>query len=334
MNDLFKDDFFVDCRAKSTRLQSEQHVEWSPYDASSANVVAGITVAKDLACIVVIGVDSYDSIQHMESVMVTFTDGRAFRSVPYFNRWRNEFVLHDDNLEMGALERVLSDLCTKWRVQHIGYDPSQIPDGIRDRRAVAVDPAHAEAALQGVNDTMLDCGDGHLYPQDSAKEYMWENLPQKSAIETYAGGKFEVRRRVFPQSGLVARGRYDIVLAFVNAVAAAHIVAKVPVTNDELSRYESKRKQIDEGQRKQIAAYWESLPPELLVLVEDRSINGNRRLRMKDALPLLNSEKVRFIEIDDWSRGNELRQLYAWTGYKPITIYDDKGLEIETVRFD
>jgi hypothetical protein len=48
----------------------------------------GINLTKDLACIVV--VEMFGSVRLREFVMYTFADGRAFRSVPYFNRWRPE----------------------------------------------------------------------------------------------------------------------------------------------------------------------------------------------------------------------------------------------------
>ena len=78
---------------------------------------AGVTVTKDLACIAVSG-------ETVEIFMYTFTDGRAFRSVPYFNRWRPEFVLHDNDLEDGAFGRALMDICEKFGICSIGYDPA------------------------------------------------------------------------------------------------------------------------------------------------------------------------------------------------------------------
>jgi hypothetical protein len=53
-----------------------------------------------------------------------------------------------------------------------------------------------------------------------------------------------------------------------------------------------------------------------------------RTLSMADALPLLKSEQVKFYSLQPgW-------QHLAWTGYKPIDIVDERGVVIETVRFD
>jgi hypothetical protein len=279
------------------------------------NLCAGVTVTKDLACIAVVGNEK------REVFMYTYNDGRAFRSVPYFNRWRPEFVLHDDDLEDGAFGRALMDICEKFGILAIGYDSAQTK--ILDRRAIAFekDSVDVEIALSLMNDE-------RLFSQDSAKEYMWNSLPTECSVRTDDRGvKYEVIERVFPHGDLVARGRYDAVQALAYAFAA-RFEHRLRVEQTTERRQQQKQQQIVEGQRKQITEYWESLPAEALVLVDDSRLPGMRTLSMADALPLLKSEQVKFYSLQPgW-------QHLAWTGYKPIDIVDERGVVIETVRFD
>jgi hypothetical protein len=263
----------------------------------------GVTVTKDLACIAVIGVrvsvDYAVSIEQRELIMFTFTDGRAFRSVPYFNRWRPEFVLHDDNIEDIEFGRSLCDVCDKWGAVAVGYDPNQTK--ILSRNAVAVEKssAYAEDALLKLNLAAQEFS-GSLFAKDSAKEYMWQSLP------TLAG------TRVFPNGELLARGRYDSTHALVNAVAAALNVYEIPTAEERAAANEKWKAEQQKGiveQRRQIEEYWESLPPQALVYVNDAVGGMERYITMEVALPLLKSETVRFAALaHGWKQ-------YAWRGW-------------------
>ena len=141
----------------------------------------GVTITKDLACVAVVAVRVSDvdyavSIEPRELVMFTFTDGRAFRSVPYFNSWRPEFTLHDNNIEEVEFGRSLADICDRWYAVAVGFDPSQTKLLSRNAVAVEKNSANAEDALLKLNHTAQDFS-GRLFSKDSAKEYMWQSLP-------------------------------------------------------------------------------------------------------------------------------------------------------------
>jgi hypothetical protein len=219
--------------------------------------------------------------------------------VPYFNRWRPEFVLHDDNIEDIEFGRSLCDVCDKWAAVAVGYDPNQTK--LLSRNAVAIEKssAHAEGALLKLNLAAQEFS-GSLFPKDSAKEYMWQSLPTLAGI------------RVFPNGELLARGRYDSTHALVNAVAAALSVHKIPTAEERAAasaRWKADQHGLLLEQRRQIEEYWESLPPQALVYVDDVMGGMRRRITMEIALPLLKKETVRFVTLDHgWKQ-------YAWLGF-------------------
>jgi hypothetical protein len=300
------DPIFVDLRTRAEERRDPNFI--------------GVTITKDLACVAVVGVRVSDldysvSIEQRETIMFTFTDGRAFRSVPYFNSWRAEFTLHDNNIEDVEFGRSLADICDKWSAIAVGYDPDQTK--LMSRSAVAIDKtsAHAEDALLKLNARAQEFG-GILFPKDSAKEYMWQSLPTLNGL------------RVFPTGDLLARGRYDSTHAVVNALAAALSVYKIP-SPAEIADAVAQRKAYQQrklcDQRRQVEEYWESLPSQAVVLVENSIVHdggfsrfdAQRRMTMAEALPLLKAEKVRFVRLEcGWTQ-------YAWRGFKPVAISDD-----------
>lgn len=157
---------------------------------------------------------------------------------------------------------------------------------------------YAEQALLKLNASAQEFG--CLFPKASAKEYMWQSLPTRDGV------------RVFPNGDLLARGRYDSTQALVNAIAVAMAAYKIP-TAEEIKAANEKFRRDEQGklleQRRQIEKYWESIPPQAQVYVDDVVSGERMRMTMCNALPLLKSEEVRFSHLDHgWKQ-------YAWLGF-------------------
>jgi len=205
----------------------------------------GVSVTKDLACIAVVGKTPYgnapatflfegedflgkhrpvvvhsEKLEYLYHVMFTYTDGRAFRGVPYFNRWRPEFCLHDNDIEDVEFGRALGDVCDKYCTQIVGYDSTQ--PRLLSRRAVPIakDSPYLVSALKILNEMVRLSGTRTFGANNSAIQYMWESLP----IERVVINGYETTERVFPHGNLVPRGRYDIIRAFCNAIAVKLMV--------------------------------------------------------------------------------------------------------------
>jgi hypothetical protein len=316
------------------------------------NICVGISVTKDLACIAAVKVEPsqlksmtfdefgqavyYSEGEEISMVstagcpspdnlwLFTYADGRAFKSVPYFNRWKPELTLHDNNLEGVEFGRALGDLCDKWGTQVIGYDPEQTK--ILSRYAVAVDKDSlcAHEALHILNKQVTGAGCSP-FSEHSVCEYMWNSLPTKQVVNDIGGLKYEVTERVFPTSDLVASGRYDIVRAVTNAIAVGLMVNRNDVPWREAEKEASDRfreqciserrteEQVAKEKIRQIEEYWENLPPNAQVFI--RLLLPNPRvlpniMSMSEALPLLKSRSAEFVRMGyGW-------ESYAWRGFR------------------
>ena len=288
----------------------------------------GVNVTKDLACIAVVCSDGSGLLGQMtltEILMFTFSDGRAFRSVPYFNRWKGEFILHDNSIDEIEFGRSLSDVCDRCCTQIVGFDPTQLK--LISRRAVALekDSPYVLSALRRLNACASTYG-GALFQQDSAAQYMWNSLPRERVTITENGCEFETLERVFPKGELVASGRYDIVRAVTNALATKLMVDAndVPWLTEEKAesdRRAEEQRQVEAARRALLAArvreieeYWESIPATAKVMVSTTPPGMNRNvtqlMTMEKALPMLKGEQATFVSLaPGWEK-------YAWRGWK------------------
>jgi hypothetical protein len=304
------------------------------------NNFIGISVTKDLACIAVMCVDPYGDVPvafiddgglwgltqtvhdgrelvFQELSMFTFSDGRAFRSIPYFNRWKPEFILHDGDIDEIAFGRALADTCEKWGTQIVGYDPAQNIKLI-SRRALPItkDSQHSREALHLLNMKASQYS-GLVFAENSAAQWMWESLPRERVII----GKQEETERVFPHGELVARGRYDAVHTVTNAIAAGIIVkrngapwlAEEKAESDRLEkerqRQESEQQKIMDARVREIEEYWESLPAHAQVYIRHHDHALPEVVSMSVALPLLKQRRATFVSMaPGWEH-------LAWRGF-------------------
>lgn len=317
----------------------------------------GVSVAKDLACIAVVGRPadfcptlylfegddfigkppqqvavrgSEESISLLYHIMFTYTDGRAFRAVPHFNRWRPEFCLHDNSIEDVEFGRALGDVCDKYCTQIVGYDPAQTKLLSRRSLPIEKDSPYMLEALRKLNRQVRsnDSGAGNFGPDNSAIQYMWESLPTERVTVNERGflHPIEVTERVFPHGELLPRGRYDFIRAVCNAIAVQLMVERndVPWLAEEKAEDERRdvlrleeaaaQAVIDKQRCREAEEYWESVPPEASVVVEvlqpGMKSTVSMVMSMEQALPLLKSEHARFVRMNfGWER-------YAWRGFK------------------
>lgn len=247
------------------------------------STVCGVSIAKDLAVVVAMGdchaqstVCLPGSDKSIEYRMFTHADGRAFVGSPYLGKWKSthELLVHESGQEVDVT-RIVSELMHTYKCTTIGYDPAQMKLAYAQGKAISRSSHHLTAALAELNVRAREF-DGYLFPADSCGHYMWNSLPTDGD------------ERILPSEHFVASGRYDLITAMLNAMAAGRILEEEEAAEEArcFAAYEH-----------DVEKRWESIDPQTMVCIVMNAPRTRRVLPMRDALPILKARQATLDEI-------------------------------------